>query len=102
MSGDLISRGELLYTVGQEWHDPKIDRLIREAPAVEVEPVASEDAKRYLKCEIERVAKRLEDKDEIVYNGELVGRGVARRLNERHISFCKMVLSLLGEEVADA
>lgn len=36
---DLISRDELLYKVRQDWHDPKIDRLICEAPAVEAEPV---------------------------------------------------------------
>lgn len=118
--GDLISRAALMESIeGTDWYTihvggrvsqgapseevawykaTEIYAAINSAPAVDAEPVANEKAKRYLECEIRLASERQQNKDNFVYDCELVGRGIAQRLNERHISFCKMVLSLLGED----
>lgn len=50
----------------------------------------------FLKSEIEHCDKRYKQYDSPFYDGEKVGFDASKRLNERHILFCKRILKMLG------
>lgn len=50
----------------------------------------------FLQSEIEHCGKRYAQYDSQFYDGEKVGFEVSKRLNERHILFCKRILKMLG------
>lgn len=50
----------------------------------------------FLQGEMEHCEKRYAQYDSPFYDGEKVGFDVSKRLNERHIIFCKRILKMLG------
>lgn len=68
---------------------------VNDMPLVEF-LVKVDEVAGFLQREIEHCEKRYAQYDSPFYDGEKVGFDISKRLNERHIIFCKRILKMLG------